>query len=90
MSSRLIISVSCSLALLLPASLLAQQAPRRPPEGSAKFRELDKDVLDQIFDFMIRDFSKFALQLSQKPVPRLSLPGKLRRLRNTGGVRNKH
>jgi acyl-CoA dehydrogenase len=23
-------------------------------------------VLDQIFDFMIRDFSKFALQLSQK------------------------
>ena len=27
---------------------------------------LDSDLLDQVFDFMIRDFSKFALQLSQK------------------------
>jgi acyl-CoA dehydrogenase len=26
----------------------------------------DKDILDQVFDFMIRDFSKFALQLAQK------------------------
>jgi acyl-CoA dehydrogenase len=32
----------------------------------AEFEDLDKDVLEQIFDFMIRDFSKFALQLSQK------------------------
>ena len=28
---------------------------------------LGNDLLDQVFDFMIRDFSKFALQLSQKP-----------------------
>jgi acyl-CoA dehydrogenase len=33
----------------------------------AAFERTDKDVLDQIFDFFIRDFSKFALQLSQKP-----------------------
>lgn len=33
----------------------------------AGFKELDNDILDQIFDFMIRDFSKFSLQLSQKP-----------------------
>jgi acyl-CoA dehydrogenase len=33
----------------------------------AAFEQTDKDVLDQIFDFFIRDFSKFALQLSQKP-----------------------
>jgi len=32
----------------------------------ANLGEVDKDVLDQIFDFVIRDFSKFALQLSQK------------------------
>jgi len=32
----------------------------------AGLEKLDKEVLDQIFDFMIRDFSKFALQLSQK------------------------
>lgn len=28
---------------------------------------LDDDVVDQIFDFMVRDFSKFALQLHNKP-----------------------
>ncbi len=28
---------------------------------------LGNDLLDQVFDFMIRDFSKFGLQLSQKP-----------------------
>ncbi len=28
---------------------------------------LGNDLLEQVFDFMIRDFSKFALQLSQKP-----------------------
>ncbi|KJS33634.1 MAG: acyl-CoA dehydrogenase [Desulfatitalea sp. BRH_c12] len=33
---------------------------------AAGLEDMDKDVLDQIFDFMIRDFSKFALQLSQK------------------------
>ena len=32
----------------------------------AGLEKMDHDVLDQIFDFMIRDFSKFALQLSQK------------------------
>jgi acyl-CoA dehydrogenase len=32
----------------------------------AGLENMDHDVLDQIFDFMIRDFSKFALQLSQK------------------------
>jgi len=44
MSSRLIISIPCGLALLLPAALLAQHAPRRPSEVSGKFRELDKDM----------------------------------------------
>ena len=29
--------------------------------------EVSDDLLDQIFDFMVRDFSKFALQLYQKP-----------------------
>jgi acyl-CoA dehydrogenase len=28
---------------------------------------VDKDLLDQIFDFMVRDFSKYALQLYHKP-----------------------
>jgi acyl-CoA dehydrogenase len=28
---------------------------------------LDKDILDRIFDVMVRDFSKFALQLYSKP-----------------------
>jgi acyl-CoA dehydrogenase len=28
---------------------------------------VDKDLLDQIFDFMVRDFSKYALQLYSKP-----------------------
>lgn len=29
----------------------------------AKFDDLDKDVLNQIFDFMVRDFARFALQI---------------------------
>lgn len=29
--------------------------------------KLDRNLLDQIFDFMVRDFSKFALQIYQKP-----------------------
>ncbi len=33
---------------------------------NAMLRGLDKDILDQIFDFMIRDFSKYALQLYSK------------------------
>jgi len=33
----------------------------------AKFDKLDPDVLNQIFDFMVRDFSKYALQLYSKP-----------------------
>ena len=34
---------------------------------NAKIYNLDKDLLDQIFDFMVRDFSKYALQLYSKP-----------------------
>ena len=34
---------------------------------NAKLYELETEVLDQIFDFMVRDFSKFALQLYSKP-----------------------
>ncbi len=33
---------------------------------SAKLNSVDDDLLDQIFDFMVRDFSKFALQLYSK------------------------
>lgn len=33
---------------------------------NAKIYDLDDRILDQIFDFMIRDFSKFALQLYSK------------------------
>jgi acyl-CoA dehydrogenase len=33
----------------------------------AKMREEGTDLVDQIFDFMVRDFSKFALQLYSKP-----------------------
>lgn len=33
---------------------------------NAKVNGLDDDMLDQIFDFMVRDFSKFALQLYTK------------------------
>jgi acyl-CoA dehydrogenase len=33
----------------------------------AKITNVDKDLLDQIFDFMVRDFSKYALQLYHKP-----------------------
>jgi len=28
---------------------------------------VDDDTVDQIFDFMVRDFSKYALQLHSKP-----------------------
>ena len=34
---------------------------------NAKIYDLPVDVLDQIFDFMVRDFSKFALELHNKP-----------------------
>ena len=34
---------------------------------NAKIYEVDTQVLDQIFDVMVRDFSKFALQLYSKP-----------------------
>jgi acyl-CoA dehydrogenase len=33
----------------------------------AKLQELPADLIDQIFDFMVRDFSKFAVQLYGKP-----------------------
>ncbi len=32
-----------------------------------KMENLDNDLMEQIFDFMIRDFSKFALQIYSKP-----------------------
>ncbi len=34
---------------------------------NAVIYDIDTDVIDQIFDFMVRDFSKFALQLYSKP-----------------------
>jgi acyl-CoA dehydrogenase len=34
---------------------------------NAKIYGLETEVIDQIFDFMVRDFSKFALQLHSKP-----------------------
>ncbi len=34
---------------------------------NAKIYEIDDAILDQIFDFMVRDFSKYALELHNKP-----------------------
>ena len=34
---------------------------------NAKIYEIDEAILDQIFDFMVRDFSKYALELHNKP-----------------------
>ncbi len=34
---------------------------------NAKLYQFDDDTVDQIFDFMVRDFAKFALQLYSKP-----------------------
>jgi len=34
---------------------------------NAKIYKLDESLLDQIFDFMVRDFSKYALELHNKP-----------------------
>ncbi|MBT4843024.1 MAG: acyl-CoA dehydrogenase, partial [Anaerolineae bacterium] len=34
---------------------------------NAKIYEMNQALVDQIFDFMVRDFSKFALQLYSKP-----------------------
>lgn len=34
---------------------------------NAKIYNVDKDLLDQIFDFMVRSFSKYALQIYHKP-----------------------
>lgn len=34
---------------------------------NAKIYAIDTDTIDQIFDFMVRDFSKYALQLYSKP-----------------------
>ncbi len=33
---------------------------------NANIYQLDDDLVDQIFDFMVRDFSKFALQLHSR------------------------
>ena len=35
---------------------------------NARLYDVDDDLLDQIFDFMVRDMSKFALQLYSKPI----------------------
>ena len=32
-----------------------------------KMEKLEDDLMEQIFDFMVRDFSKFALQIYSKP-----------------------
>jgi acyl-CoA dehydrogenase len=34
---------------------------------NAKINKVDGELLDQIFDFMVRDFAKYALQLYHKP-----------------------
>jgi acyl-CoA dehydrogenase len=34
---------------------------------NSKIYDVEDDLLDQVFDFMVRDFSKFALQLYSKP-----------------------
>ncbi len=34
---------------------------------NARIYNLDTDLLDQVFDFMVRDFSRYALQLYSKP-----------------------
>lgn len=34
---------------------------------NAEIYEVEDDLIDQIFDFMVRDFSKFALELHNKP-----------------------
>jgi acyl-CoA dehydrogenase len=34
---------------------------------NARLYQVDEDTIDQIFDFMVRDFSKYALQLHSKP-----------------------
>jgi acyl-CoA dehydrogenase len=45
-------------ALVVYAQLIVENAP---------IYEIDDDLLDQIFDFMVRDMSKFALQLYSQP-----------------------
>lgn len=34
---------------------------------NAEIYEIDPDIINQVFDFMVRDFSKFALELHNKP-----------------------
>ena len=46
-------------ALVVYAQLILENAPH--------LRRIDDDLLDQIFDFMVRDMSKFALQLFSQP-----------------------
>jgi len=45
-------------ALVVYGQLILENAP---------IYEIDEALIDQIFDFMVRDFSKFALQLYSKP-----------------------
>ena len=61
------------------AATLFQQAIAQRPDSvdylyeygqllieKAKIEEMDEDLMDQIFDFMVRDFSEFALKLYSK------------------------
>jgi acyl-CoA dehydrogenase len=34
---------------------------------NAELYEIDADIINQIFDFMVRDFSRFALEMHNKP-----------------------
>lgn len=53
-----LLSMGEMFALVVYAQLLLENAP---------IYGTDDDLLDQIFDFMVRDMSKFALQLFSKP-----------------------
>ncbi len=52
--------------LLILGELFAAVAYGQLIIENAVLRKVDNDILDQIFDFMIRDFSKYALQLYSK------------------------
>ncbi len=53
----MLLGIGQIFSLIVYASLIVE---------SAKIYEIDDDSLDQIFDFLVRDFSKFALNLYQK------------------------
>ncbi|MBC8496837.1 MAG: acyl-CoA dehydrogenase, partial [Chloroflexi bacterium] len=53
-----LLAVGELFALVVYAQLILENAP---------IYEIEDALIDQIFDFMVRDFSKFALQLYSKP-----------------------